>query len=513
MLRSKAPLITGLLIFAFAIVAGLCVYQDYGVSWDEPLQRDMGLVSYGYVFENDATGLHKFIERDHGVGFELPLVILEKKIHITDSRDLYLMRHLVTYLFFVLSAFCGYWLAYRLLKNHWLAALGFLMLVFTPRIFAHAFFNCKDIPFLSACLIAMLFTQMAFDKHKPLWYAIMGITWGYAVSIRIPGILPVVIIGCFLMIDIITQIARRQEVGKQIVNSVAFGVFFCLALYACWPLLWDNPVKNFTETYASMSHFRWDAKVLFMGNYIKGTELPAGYVPVWMGITLPTIWLLAGVAGLAWIIFLIAKKPLQYITNTPERNYLFYVLMIVLPILMVIVLHSVIYDDWRHLYFIYPAFILLGLFAIQKLSQTRLRFVVFAAVAAQLFFVGRFMIKTHPYEQMYFNRLVSHKPEFFRNNYEMDYWGASYKQGLEYILAHDPRPEIKITTDITPLTENNVLILPADQRARIKYADDKNGDYYITNFRLHRQDYSFPGILYNLSVENSSMLRIYKVHL
>ena len=46
---------------------------------------------------------------------------------------------------------------------------------------------------------------------------------------------------------------------------------------------------------------------------------------------------------------------------------------------------------------------------------------------------GFTMIKSHPFEDVYFNILLSKKDQYLRKTFELDYWGTSYKQALEYI--------------------------------------------------------------------------------
>jgi hypothetical protein len=46
-------------------------YKTYGTYWDEYLQRDMGKMSYNYVF-NDDDALKTFMDKDYGVLIELP---------------------------------------------------------------------------------------------------------------------------------------------------------------------------------------------------------------------------------------------------------------------------------------------------------------------------------------------------------------------------------------------------------------------------------------------------------
>lgn len=85
-------------------IIALISFDEYGISWDEEAQRKTGIVNYEYIFSNSQELLTWF-DRDYGVAFELPLIILEKVLNLTDSRDIFFMRHLVTHLFFLVGCF------------------------------------------------------------------------------------------------------------------------------------------------------------------------------------------------------------------------------------------------------------------------------------------------------------------------------------------------------------------------------------------------------------------------
>ena len=185
----------GLILFVVALIICAATYKDYGIAWDEPAQRELGNVAYDYVCHLPST-YTTFSNRQYGVGFELPLIAIERYLKLTDSRDIYLMRHCATHLLFLLSAFSGYILFFRLFKNKYLASLGFLMIAFAPGIYAHSFFNSKDLPFLSLFLITLTITQVVFERNKTLGYLILGALCGYTTSIRIMGVM----LGVFLLI-------------------------------------------------------------------------------------------------------------------------------------------------------------------------------------------------------------------------------------------------------------------------------------------------------------------------
>ena len=494
------------------VIVGLCTYQDYGISWDEPIQREMGEVSYNYIFNNDPK-LLTYIEKDHGVAFEVPLILIERAIDTKTSLDVYLMRHLVGHLFFLLCCFSGYVLVQNLFKKQWLSSLAFLMLVFHPRIYAHSFFNSKDVPLLGLFVVCFMLAEIAFRKDKRWIYVLLGLAIGYASSIRILGIILLGPVMLFFLFDIISK--RKDKHASLRIVSHAFALLLgaCISLYITFPTLWPSPVRNFIAVFESLSHFRWENGVVFMGRDILSTQLPFYYLPVWMGISTPVIWLLAGIAGPILLIFRLVKQPLLYVHNRPERNYLLYFFCFIFPLLMIILLGSVVYDDWRHVYFVYPAFVLLGIYALNKLSQFKVKPLILVLCIIQLVDVGVYMVRSHPHQQVYFNYLVSHKPEYLRKNYDFDYWGSSCKQGLEYILANDTSSKVRIFESLAPVYYASIM-LTQQQKERIQFVDRNDFPYYfITNFRGHTDDYMPPevsDVFYEEKVLNSTIMRVYR---
>jgi hypothetical protein len=74
-------------------------------------------------------------------------------------------------------------------------------------------------------------------------------------------------------------------------------------------------------------------------------------------------------------------------------------------------------------------------------------------------------------------------------NYELDYWGVSYKQSLDYILKVDSNDSINICVDNPSGIFNISILRPAD-RDRINLVPRYEATYFITNYRWHPQDYS-----------------------
>ena len=126
-------------------------------------------------------------------------------------------------------------------------------------------------------------------------------------------------------------------------------------------------------------------------------------------------------------------------------------------------------------------------------------------------YTGLFLVSTHPFEYVYFNNLVSHKEEDLRHTYDLEYFGTGDRKAAEYILAHDNRPAVRLTTTLTGTLGANISILTRQQQQRIVLVQpNENPDYYITNFRTHPDDFIYPDVFYNYKVLNSTILRIYK---
>jgi hypothetical protein len=168
-----------LAIFSLLIFIGLSIYKDYGISADEATQREIAWKSIDYVI-NGNDELLSYTDRDYGVAFEAPLLALEILLFDLDAyHQIYPFRHLMIHLFFLLGVVFFYALANELFKNKWLALVAVILLVIHPRIYAHSFFNSKDIPFLVMLIITIYFGVKAVYSKKTLWFVLFGIASGF----------------------------------------------------------------------------------------------------------------------------------------------------------------------------------------------------------------------------------------------------------------------------------------------------------------------------------------------
>jgi hypothetical protein len=481
----------GIILLISASLIGLFNYGNYGLCWDEEDARKIGIVSYDYVFSGNKA-LLTYGCRTYGVAIELPLVMIEKAFGLHDIRDIYLARHLLIHLFFLTSAFFCFLLVDFLYGNKLLASIGFLLVVLSPIFYAHSFFNSKDISSAALFMICFYLNAVAFNKQKIKHFILLGVGIGLLINIRIMGVL---LFGCilgFLLLDFFMAIIQKTDYKKTIKLVLAFLLATILSLYISWPYLWENPISNFVFAFKNMTKFPWEGTVLFNGNFIRSAQLPWYYVPVWIAITTPIYYLIAGFGAVILLFIKFSKKPFDFLSNTIIRNNLFYIVCFFAPISAVIILKSTLYDGWRHLFFIYPSFALLSIFGINFLLQTKFKNFIIIITFVYFSFVGWFMIKNNPFQQVYFNELFFNKPpEYIRTHFEFDYWGASYKQSLEYILKEDNiSPSINVLV-WNPPGRINVNMLTKENRKRINIVETfQEAKYFITNYRWHPEDYT-----------------------
>jgi hypothetical protein len=191
-----------------------------------------------------------------------------------------------------------------------------------------------------------------------------------------------------------------------------------------------------------------------------------------------------------------------------------FLLWFFVPLLSVMLLGSVVYDGWRHVYFIYPAFVLLsvkGFYALihflEKKNFIAGKRILNVFLPASLIYVAVIMIIAHPYQNIYFNLLVKH-PE---GKFERDYWGLSFRKGLEYILETDTSDKIVFAGSASDVADNS-RILPQDKRERLVWTQYLEfADYYLSNFRWKREINQPIEEIYSLRALDVKIMSVYKV--
>lgn len=86
-------------IFIAMVVVGLLIHRDYGISWDEPIQKDIGKEAYHYIHGQPNEYL-EMKDKVYGVVFELGIRYVQEWLHITTDKEIYHYRHFCYFLLF-----------------------------------------------------------------------------------------------------------------------------------------------------------------------------------------------------------------------------------------------------------------------------------------------------------------------------------------------------------------------------------------------------------------------------
>ena len=498
--------------FALFLVIGIRASADYGLPWDEPLQQeDNGTLAYNYAFHGDKA-MFDNNEKYHGQVFEIMLVAIEKKCHITDSSRIYEMRHLVSFIAFFIGCVIFFFLCLEIFKNRVLALLACCMLVLSPRIFADSFFNSKDIPFMSLS-VCCIYSLLLFIRKKNLFSAFMlGLSTALFIDVRITGIYMVAITVFFCAIAYF--LSKKDK--KILINFGAYLVFLVAFIVVFWPVLWADPWQQFWAAYHQMKSYPWPGRLIFAGKIYFATAVPWNYIPVWIAVTTPVLYtalFILGLLGLGIVTF----KNIKPAYSTYPGIFVC-LLCLFIPLLSVIAMHSVVYDGWRHLFFIYPSFIIIAVFGFEKiwawiaslsniLARIGFGLLLLGAVLFSFTKTLIFMFRYHPLENVYFSALEP-KAE---GRYELDYWGVSYAQGLREILKRDTAAKIYYASENLP-GQIAPQILTEKERSRLINTDKDKATYFLADKRFNwLEKFDYKDTFYNIKVENNNILTIFKL--
>lgn len=492
---------TAIVFFIALFLIGSFVFKDYGSCSDELLySRLNGEVNYNFIRTGDSRELLACSERYHGPAFEIVLFSAEKFFGLTDTRDIYFLRHGLNFLVFFIAVLFFYLLGLKLFKKHWAALLCSVMLVASPRIFSESFYNSKDLPMLCFCVIASYTAFIFIERQTIGWALIHAVCCGIALDIRIMG----------LLLPLATLYLYAMQKTRKTIPLLFFICYTIAFTIAFWPVLWLNPFYHFIEAFRQMSHFNLTANILYLGKLVSTTNLPWHYLPVWISITTPICYIVLFLVGL---FFALKNSYANFLSTLPIQFSLF---MFATPILAVIILNSTVYNAWRHVYFVYPYLLLIGVYGFTQLTKVVKKILIVKIISfsilTSILFVCAFMIINHPFQNVYFNSLAGKN---IRQNFELDYWNLSYKQGLEYILANDK-------SDIIYISDNmgvDLSILPAEDRKRFRltniYSDDPNESksvkYFLTNFITHPNDYNVGTSVFQIKVGNEKIMEVLKL--
>ena len=442
-----APHWGAVLALALFLVAGLAVLDRYGITGDENLQRQAVKANLGYLASGDirafTSALPADVDKFYGMAFEAPLLLAERAFGVDDNpRAIHLIRHMHKRLLFLVGGLFAYLLARRVFGSRLLAVGAMLLFLLHPRLYAHSFFNPKDIPFLATFMIALFLTHRAFKRDSVSAFLLLGVGVGLLVNLRIMGVVLLAAVPALRALDfaLASGWAERKRV---LLTTVGFALASAVTTYALLPYLWADPMPRAVEAWTTLTNHPVIVPELFRGKVYPNIDFPIEYLPVWFSITSPPFALLLGGIGGAAILAAAARAPRKALRSGRLRFGLLAAACFAAPVAGALLLDANMYNGWRQMFFLWAPFSLLAAFGLRFLAsgprRLRTKALTYGGAGAGFAGVVISMGLIHPNQQDYFNLLVDRvTPERLRSQHVVDYYGHSRRQALEWRSINGP---------------------------------------------------------------------------
>ena len=446
------------LVCALFLVVGALTLDDHGGELDAMFQRTIGNAALDYLAGDGERAFGQLLaphDRYYGAVVEAPLALVERILGLEDSRDVLLGRYLLTHLVFLAGGVFCYLLVLRLFNNRALALVALVLFLLHPRIYAHSFYNSKDVPFLAAFMVSLYLVHRAF-RHDTLGaFVLCGVGVGLLVNL----------------------------------TGGAFALAAVLTFHASLPALWTDPIGRFPEMVDTLRSQPVHLQSFFRGELLSFPEAaPWDYVPVWAGITTPPATLLLALAGAIALAWRGLRRPREALRNGPLRFGLLLAALPVVTVAATVILESNFHNDWRHTYFLYaPLFLLaaVGLRWLVSIPRGRWpRAGAYALMGAGVTVTIVSMSRIHPFQDDYFNSLVDRTtPQRLSSLYTVNYWRMSGLHLLNDIIRDYPSGTLHLSNEF------HRTMLPADDRERIVVTRDfRSGERNF--FEIHARECS-----------------------
>jgi hypothetical protein len=207
-----------------------------------------------------------------------------------------------------------------------------------------------------------------------------------------------------------------------------------LTIYIFWPYLWKAPFTRFLLSLSEAADFPWIGNILFAGKFYPQGNQPASYLPVLFTFQFTETALVLILVGIILAGFYLVWRA------SLRMDILLLGAWFVAPVAAVILLHSTIYNNFRQFLFVVPPLFIFAGLALQALwNRLKKKGILFVPLVMLVLLPGLYWgWQLHPYQYIYYNSLVGGVAGA-SGNYEIDYWGISYKEAIEYINQVAPK--------------------------------------------------------------------------
>ena len=480
-----------LLFFAVFLLA-LATFTDYGTTWDEDYHFWYGfkVLDYYRSFFHDTTALTSPPIDYYGAMFDATTALLAPY----SPFGFYTTRHLLNALV-GLVGIVGCWKLARQLGGPRIGLWAAILLLLTPNFYGHIFNNPKDVPFAAGYAWSLYYLVRlipALPRPKRSEVLKLGLAIGLTLGVRVGGLLLLCYLGMVLAAAPGLKAWRARKPGLAVsellieagqVLAPVLVISYAIMLLA-WPWAQVDPLWRPISAIIQFDHHDFPYPTLFDGAYIPAPLLPRIYLPVFLLIQLPELFLLLLFGGLGWALLRLWRD------HPPLERLLAPALVIfaaIFPIAYAVESHATLFDGMRHFLFVEPPLACCAAFAfdagIERLRTSRRAFATAAAaLALYLGYHVSLMAALHPDEYVYYNALVGGVPGA-AGRFKLDYWANSYREATDdlvsFLKARDGKRFSHKHYRVAACGPPGSIMpyLPANLRYE---ADRKKADFYVS---------------------------------
>lgn len=506
-----------LIIFLFLyLLLSLLTYKDYGTTWDESDVYSRGIALYLHLqgeLDPNLVDLLKINSNDVAASgnaiynhiYPAANFFIADKVFNNTSFEIF---HLLNMLFASLIYILAYEILIRSYKNKYLALLGPLFILITPRFLGDVPANPKDMPFAVLFFISLAFIYLLrSNKNLILKGFVLGILFGMSFNFRVIGI---TLFAIYILYNLYRQlfifkVDWRIYFKNEFYVLLLISVFAFVVVLLTWPFIGANPIINTIEVLKYSKDFPWEGNVLFNGTIQNSLELPLYYIPLYILITTPLF-----IIVLSLLTPIIAKRRLK------NELMVLMLLAIIINVALYFGLKPIVYDGLRHYLFLLPLLSFtasIGFIEILKRRNKLVRLITLSLLITNIILVFNQLIVLYPYQYIYFNELAGGLNGASKN-FETDYWGATFKEAIYWLKENEftnYNKTYSVNNCANPTLISKEIELFQDLGINVRWVPYEEAEYFIC-YQREIRDYTVNGeLIHTVSRDNTDLNYIYKI--
>ncbi|MHC4166272.1 MAG: glycosyltransferase family 39 protein [Planctomycetota bacterium] len=529
-------LLFGLLLVSYLVII-LSTFLDYGITYDEEWHSQYGeyIIRWYTSLFQDKNALTYWTLPLQGGFFDATA----RAATYLSPFGTYESIHLVNALFGLLGVVAVYKLG-SFLASPLAGFLSALFLILTPRFYGHSFNNPKDIPMavLSTFVVYYLVRAIPYLPRIPKGLFLkLGVSLGLVLAVRTGAVILIGYIGIVFVLWMVNKHFSDSGPGQRGMASRSDFwalsktlIVVCLVAYfvmlAWWPAAQVQPIKQPVKSLLAASNFEHSIAVYFDGATISNKDLPWYYLVKWFLITLPEFYLFALAVGLIGAGATLLLRRVKFTSLDRDRALGVFIILfgIAFPLSYTVILQPTDYDGIRHFLFVVPLLAVVAALSVTEILSRAvpavIKAIVMILISSSALVTVVDMIQLHPYQYVYFNRMLGKGLGNAAKSFETEYWGSSYKEGVEWLVNNygDENKDRKVKVVSCLYALSTSYYLPEDRFEYLGTFDDgkeipegAKPDIFLATTRWQGHKRLEGKVLHEVSRKNVPLLYIIEV--